>query len=124
MQSSALKSGYRGLVLWLAVQLVLGGVLMGLGSLAGESPLGLVLALAELATIVVSTIGLAYCGYRTAHALGSATPWLWGLAMLVPCMNIVTFVVLISKARQAAAASELSLGLGPTPGESDSRGSR
>ena len=109
----ALRIAYRRLVLWFGAQLLLnanaGPVVLRAAprpSLAISLLTG-ILGLATLATIVA----LAYYGFRTATALGSPAPWLWALAMFVPCLNVMSLLALSSKATQACAARGIPVGL-------------
>ena len=91
-------------VLWVGVQLLISLALLIFDSLA------LILVPALVATIVA----LAFYAFRTAEALGSSTAPLWALAMLVPCINIITLLVLSSKATEVCRANGIPVGfLGP-----------
>jgi hypothetical protein len=101
---SNLALSYRQLVLWVGVQ-----ILISLGLLVFNS-LSLILVPALVATI----IALAFYAYRTAEALGSSSAPLWAVAMLIPCINIITLLVLSSKATAVCRANGVPVGfLGP-----------
>jgi hypothetical protein len=101
---SNLAINYRQLVLWVGVQ-----ILSFLGFLLFNS-LALILVPALGATI----IALAFYAFRTAEALGSSSALLWAVAMLIPFINIITLLVLSSKATEVCRASGVPVGfLGP-----------
>lgn len=107
----ALRIAYRRLVLWFGAQLVVNS-----GALALQSVERPTLAISLLAGILglitlVTIVALAYFGFRTAKALGSPVPWLWALAMFVPCVNALSLLALSSKATQACAARGIPVGL-------------
>lgn len=89
--------------------------------LAPDGALAVLVSLAALTTF----FALAYYGYRTANALGSSVGWLWALAMFVPCLNVITLLVLSSRATRACREHGVPVGfLGPKvpehePGEAE-----
>ncbi len=107
---AGLAAAYRRLVLWFGVQVIASLVMR-----AGEgSSLG---ALAGLVTFT-SIVALAVYAYRVAIALGfvKADGWLWAIAMVLPLINVITLLVLSSKARRACRAHGVPMGLcGPSP---------
>jgi len=109
-----LAPAYRRLVLWFGAQLLLNAGILGLQWL----PLGRarILVGQALAIGCLVTIGaLSYYGYRTAAAAGSDVPWLWAVAMLVPCANMIALLVLNSRAKRACRYHGIPVGLfGPT----------
>lgn len=98
---SNLAISYRQLVLWLGAQ-----ILISLGLLLFDS-LAIILVPALAATI----IALAFYAFRTAEALGSSSALLWAVAMLIPCINIITLLVLSSKATAVCRANGIPVGL-------------
>jgi hypothetical protein len=101
---SALALSYRQLVLWVGVQL-----LISLGLLVSNS-----LSLILFPALIVTIIALAFYAYRTAEALGSSSAPLWAVAMLIPCINVITLLVLSSKATDVCRANGVPVGfLGP-----------
>lgn len=101
---SNLANSYRQLVLWVGAQ-----ILVSIGFALFKS-LSLILVPALIATIVA----LAFYAFRTAEALGSSSAPLWAVAMLVPCVNIITLLVLSSKATEACRVHGIPVGfLGP-----------
>ena len=87
-------------------------MIVGLGRVAilGAGVDNVVLSLAVLVGTVVTILALAYYGYLTATALGSGVGWLWGLAMFVPCANVITLLLLSSKATTACRANGIKVG--------------
>jgi hypothetical protein len=102
---SNLAVGYRQLVLWVGVQIV-----MSLGLLLFDF-----LALILVPALAVTVVALAFYAYRTAEALGSSVAPLWAVAMLIPCINIITLLVLSSKATAVCRANGVPVGFfGPS----------
>lgn len=111
---SELSVAYRRLVLWVGVQLVVavgGGIAV---QIVGPSPLGVTIALARLIGVLVTVVALVLYAYRTAVALGSRVGVLWAVAMLVPFLNLITLLLLSSRATKACRAAGVPVGfLGP-----------
>jgi hypothetical protein len=105
---------YRGLILWFALQLLVG--ISGALALASVSPeLRPIVVRVRSLVIFVTFIGLAIYAYRTSLALGSKVGFLWSLAMIVPLVNLFTLFVLSFKATRACRAAGIPVGfLGPT----------
>jgi hypothetical protein len=56
---------------------------------------------AQIVSLIVGltvTIAVAIYAYRTALALGSRAAWVWAIALLVPCVNLITLLILSAKA--------------------------
>jgi hypothetical protein len=109
----SLALNYRNLVLWFAMQLVL-GVGTGLGVLtpvfAGAKALSLFVTLAHLGVI----IAIAIYAYRTARSLGSDAPLVWAIAMLVPVVSLITILLLSAHATRLCRQHGIRVGfLGP-----------
>jgi hypothetical protein len=108
-----LANAYRRLVLWFGVQLVLSMVSSGLRT-PEPGPATVLLSLVILAGILITLAALVYYGFKTAQALGSGVPWLWALAMFVPCANVLTLLALSSMATKACRDHGIPVGfLGP-----------
>jgi hypothetical protein len=94
----SLALNYRKLVLWFGMQLV-----VSVGS-AALRVLTLLDASAQIVSIVVALAYLAIAiavviyAYRTARSLGSRAALVWAIAMLVPCVNVITLLVLSANA--------------------------
>jgi hypothetical protein len=94
----SLALNYRKLVLWFGMQLVVS---------VGSVPLRVLIprdASAQVVPILVAlaylaiTIALVIYAYRTAKALGSKASLVWAIAMPVPCVNMITLLILSAKA--------------------------
>lgn len=112
----ALAHAYRRLVLWVGVQLVVSVVNTLVTPASAESSVGWQLALMVLTLILllVSVGAIVVNGYKTAEALGSSLPVLWAVAMFFPCINIITLLVLSSRATKACRERGVPVGfLGP-----------
>ncbi|HEX5758194.1 MAG TPA: hypothetical protein VF121_03275 [Thermoanaerobaculia bacterium] len=106
---AGLALAYRQLVLWFGAQLVLSLAWLGLEPVA-EGGAGAILAFGVSLGLLATAFALAYYAYRTATALGSKSGVLWAIAMLVPCVNMITLLVLSSKATQACRANGIPVG--------------
>lgn len=104
-KATHVASSYRQLVLWVGGQLVISLSVM----LFGRS-----LSLILVPALVITIVALAIYAYRTADALGSSAAPLWAVVMLVPCINVITLLVLSSKATEVCRANGIPVGfLGP-----------
>ena len=92
-----LAANYRQLVLWVG-----GQILFGLAAQVFPPFAFLVL---------VTVIGIMFYAYRTAKSLGSTTAIAWALAMLLPLVNLITLVVLSSKASDMCRTYGIEVGL-------------
>jgi hypothetical protein len=105
LNATHVASSYRQLVLWVGAQLVISLSVMLFGR---------VLSLLLVPALLITVVALAIYAYRTADALGSSAAPLWAVAMLVPCINIITLLVLSSKATEVCRANGIPVGfLGP-----------
>jgi hypothetical protein len=101
---------YRNLVLSFGAQLALTMVSMagsGIPSDTGREAIGVLLSVFGLCTVAA----LVYYGYRTSEALGSRAAWAWAAGMLLPCVNVVTLLVLSSRATRLCRAAGIPVGL-------------
>ena len=106
-----LAVAYRRLVLWFGAQLIWSVVQFVPVFIPYDSlrvGLGLLLSIGGILVIMGA---LAYYGAETAAALGSKVGWLWGLGMLLFCVNVITLLVLSSKATRTCKANGISVGL-------------
>jgi hypothetical protein len=112
-RSRQLAVAYRNLVLCFGSQLLLFVVNVAANlTLPGPSAeaVGALVGLLGLG----STAALAYFGYRTAEAMDSRVPWAWAVGMFVPCANVITLLILSSRATQMCRAAGIPVGfLGP-----------
>lgn len=107
---SELATAFRRLVLWFGAHLILVAPSMGLQQLAGEGSVWKLMSFLLLTAGVVMEVVLVYYGYRTAKALGSGAAWVWGIAVLVPVLNLVILVALNLKATRACKAHGVPVG--------------
>jgi hypothetical protein len=97
-----LARAYKSLVGWFGVQLVL--------TMANSSvPMGPIKSLISLG-ILATIIPLVIFAYRTAKGLGSNIAVVWAVAMFVPCVNIITLLVLSSRATSACRERNIPVG--------------
>ena len=114
-----LAAAYRRLVLWFGAQLLVTPYEIGVRFAFGQSVIAGALGLAGWVAGFVALAALGYYGYRSAGALGWQAPWLWGVAMLVPCANALVLLILSQRATHACEAHGVRVGLlGPRPGRS------
>jgi hypothetical protein len=97
-----LARAYKSLVSWFGVQLLI----EIFSSSVPPGPLKGLVSLALLASIVPLTI----FAYRTAKALGSSLAAVWAVAMFVPCVNVITLLVLSSRATSACRQRNIPVG--------------
>jgi hypothetical protein len=106
-----LAVSYRWLVLWVGVQYVI--IFVGAFAITlarGNAETVLAIALARVLGILVSIVALAIYAYRTASALGSRVGVLWAVAMVIPFWNVITILVLSSRATKACRAAGVPVG--------------
>jgi hypothetical protein len=110
----ALAHAYRRLVLWFGVQLLLSISSAAIQAATADAAVGVLLSFLILGGMLATLAALVYYGYRTANALGSGVAWLWGVGMLIPCVNVITLLTLSAKATRACRANNIEVGfLGP-----------
>lgn len=95
-----LARNYRHLVGTVGLQLVL-----SLFALSDS------LSMLLLPGLVATSVALSYFAYRTADSLASQASALWAVAMFVPCINLITLLVLSSNATSACRAAGIRVGL-------------
>lgn len=74
----------------------------------------LFIVLFELAGLILSIaliVAMIYFVYKLATSLHSQAVWLWCVAMIVPCLNLICLLMLISRASQAIRAQGVKVGL-------------
>ncbi len=105
----ALVFSYRSLVRWVGVQLLLaiGGAVV-VGGLSGQAAIAV--AWARLLGVLATSVVLILYAYRTAKALGSSAPIIWAAAMVVPLLNLITLLVLSSRATKTCKAAGVPVG--------------
>jgi hypothetical protein len=106
-----LAVSYRRLVLWFGVQLVFGLFGAAIQGMAVAAPeLALVLMLVRLGGLLITIVALVIYAYRTAKALGSTAAVVWGVAMLIPCLNAITLLLISSRAQAACKEAGIPVG--------------
>jgi hypothetical protein len=106
---------YRRLVLVVGLQLL--ATVLRLPLIAAAPP-SLALAILGLVLLVAlaCAIALAITAYRLAEEMGLGVPLLWAIFMFLPCINILTLLVMSSKAQTWCRQYDIKVGLlGPTP---------
>jgi hypothetical protein len=104
---------YRRLVLVVGLQLLLTVARVPLLTMASSAavPLAIAVALAVLGLSVV----LSVTAYQLAGQMGLGSPLAWAVAMFLPCINILSLLVLSSKAQAWCKQNDIKVGLlGPT----------
>jgi len=133
MNLPGLAIAYRRLVLWYAAQLfvIFGSQILQflfktatpprrMGPITvitteGGPGYAVLLMVVSAASLIVLA-GVVVSAYRTAQALGSSSPLLWALAMVIPLVNLIALVALSWKARRVCREHGIPVGLfGPRP---------
>jgi len=108
-----LAHSYRNLVLSFGAQLLLTMVSFASARTA-NSPVREAIDLFVSVSGLLTFAALVYFGFRTAQALGSSVAWLWAVGMFLPCLNVITLLLLSSRATHACRAAGIPVGfLGP-----------
>jgi len=118
-EAQAVALHFRRLVLLIVLQFALGFPL-GVIDLEQDSGspafafIGFALFLA-LCLLWVVFLALLITTYRLMTELGSSAPWLWTLAMLIPCLNILVLLSISSDAQRWCKERRIPVGFfGPT----------
>lgn len=104
---------YRRLVLLVGLQILLsfGRVV---GALEG-STVALVLFMVVLFLLLWVFVATAVTAYQLTKHMGQSVPILWAIAMFLPCINIITLLVISSNAQSWCRQHGIKVGLlGPT----------
>lgn len=68
-----------------------------------------------LPVVIGLLVALAFTAYKLTSLLDAGVPILWALAMFIPCVNLITLMVLSSKAQIWCQRYGIQVGLlGPT----------
>ena len=106
----ALAKSYRLLVLTFGVQLLITPFVLTAGRPNATQALNLAAGFLNL----ILLFALAFLAFQTAKAMGSSVSWLWGLAMLIPCANVLALLALSARATKQCLAEGIPVGfLGP-----------
>jgi hypothetical protein len=112
--AEAIAKLYRRLVLLVGLQILLGFFAQTLPAMGNSAVTGL-LAIVVLIALLCTLAMLAVTAYKLTEHLGAGTPILWAIAMFLPCINIITLLVLSSKAQTWCRQYGIKVGfLGPT----------
>jgi hypothetical protein len=104
---------YRRLVLVVGLQILLtiGRIPLLVAVPSEVVPLSLAIALVVLVSAAVLTV----TAYQLAEQMGLDSPFAWAAAMFLPCINILSLLVLSAKATAWCKQYEIKVGLfGPT----------
>jgi hypothetical protein len=102
---------YRLLVLLVGLQIVLGFFQFPGMTSATPSTLSLIVSLALLGILAA----MAFTAYHLTRLLDERLPILWGMAMFLPCINIIGLLLISSKAQVWCKRYGIAVGLfGPT----------
>jgi hypothetical protein len=118
LQAERVAVLYRRIVLLVGGQMLAGcfGQVMAGGADAGGA--GALLAMVGLLVLVGALVFGVMCAIATfqlMRELGSPVPWLWGVAIFVPCVSIIVLLVLSSRAQAWCKERGIEVGLlGPT----------
>jgi hypothetical protein len=113
--AEAIAKLYRRLVLLVGLQLLLGVFAQTLPAMGSSMVAGL-LSIVVLVGLLCILAMLAVTAYKLTEHLGTGLPILWAIAMFLPCINIITLLVLSSKAQTWCRQYGIKVGfLGPTP---------
>ena len=111
LEAEEIAKYYRFLVLLVGLQLVLGFFQFPGMSSAEPGALTLVLSLALLGLLAA----IAFTAYHLTRLLGESLPILWGIAMFLPCINIIGLLLISSKAQVWCKRYGIAVGFfGPT----------
>jgi hypothetical protein len=118
---SAALQAERVAILYRRIVLLIGGQLLGsvlgqvMAAAAGDTPLlalvGLLVLLGALALGVLCAVAT----YQLMRELGSPVPWLWAIAIFIPCVSIIVLLILSARAQAWCKERGIKVGLlGPT----------
>ena len=106
----SLAAAYKRLVLWFGAQLLMSPVMLVLMFMLDHGPVFFVLLVACLILSLATVVALVIYASRVALALGSNVGFLWGLALMMPYLNIVALLVLSGRAAGACRAHGIPVG--------------
>lgn len=106
---------YRRLVILVGLQLLLSfGRIPALFSL--RSPLAAAVLMVVFALLLLGVyVATAVTAYQLTRQMGQSVPILWAIAMFIPCINIITLLVISANAQSWCRQHGIKVGLlGPT----------
>lgn len=111
----------RVAILYRRIVLLIGGQLLGtvlgqaLAAAAGDTVLLALMGLLVLLGALVLGVLCAIATYQLMRELGSPVPWLWAIAIFIPCVSIIVLLVLSARAQAWCKERGIKVGLlGPT----------
>lgn len=105
---------YRRLVLLVGFQLLVSFLQIPLQEAAPSMGVGLVAA-AVLLVLLGILVAMVITTYKLTRLLGAGLPILWAIAMFIPCLNLLTLLVLSTRAQAWCQQYGIKVGLlGPT----------
>ena len=118
-EAEAIAKIYRRLVLLVGGQLLLGFLVQMMGAMAGmvsksANTFFCIVGLFGLMAVAASVF-IAITAYKLAGRLRAGPPILWAVAMFLPCISIITLLVLSAKAQSWCRLHGVKVGFfGPT----------
>jgi len=111
--AEAIARLYRRLVLLVGLQ-ILFSILRGPLVVAAPA-VAVPMAVIVLLVLLSTAVALALTAYALTEHMGTGTPLLWAIAMFLPCINVISLLVLSSKAQVWCRQHGVKVGLfGPT----------
>ena len=116
LQAERVAVLYRRIVLLVGAQLLASCFGQALaGGAQGSDVLVLIFSMLTLLATVAIGVASAVAAYQLMRELGSPVPWLWAIALFVPCVNIITLLVVSARATSWCKERGIKVGLlGPT----------
>ncbi len=111
--AEAIARLYRRLVLLVGVQLLVGFFRVQL--LMAMPAAEVLVAVIVLLVVLGAAVALALTAYNLTDHLGTGMPVLWAIAMFLPCINVISLLVLSAKAQAWCKQHGVKVGFfGPT----------
>jgi hypothetical protein len=116
LQAERIAVLYRRIVLLVGAQLLASCFGRALaGGAQGSDVLVLILSLLTLVATLAIGVACAVAAYQLMREMGSSAPWLWAIVLFVPCVNIITLLVVSARATAWCKERGIQVGLlGPT----------
>jgi hypothetical protein len=117
LQAERVATLYRRIVLTIGAQLLGSflGQMLAVGGAAADATALAILGLLLVVAALAASVACAVFTYQLTSELGDPVPWLWALAIFVPCVSIVVLLVLSSRAQAWCKERGIKVGLlGPT----------
>jgi hypothetical protein len=117
LQAERIAILYRRIVLLVGGQLAANflGQALAISAQPANAPVLAYLGLAALVGSLVAHVMCAIASYQLMRELGSPVPWLWAIAILVPCVSILLLLVVSLRTQAWCRERGIRVGLvGPT----------